>query len=183
MILTKTSVLQSNSEVINLVKKILSFDETKELVSNLIVKFAPELKDVINSENANLFISKLLANNDFQWLLEDFLVRGIFGSQSDLSNFSFENAIKSWLSDSNNNSAIIQKISSLVKSLVKDENSLRFISDILYSQISKLSGMTNDISKDEFAKLFSSISDSLIDQKDIETASNDILKKTIWWCF
>ncbi|WP_331696942.1 multifunctional lipase MilA [Mycoplasmopsis agalactiae] len=177
MILTKTSVLQSNSEVINLVKKILSFDETKELVSNLIVKFAPELKDVINSENANLFISKLLANNDFQWLLEDFLVRGIFGSQSDLSNFSFENAIKSWLSDTNNNSAIIQKISSLVKSLVKDEKSLRFISDILYSQISKLPGITNDISKEEFTKLFSIISDSSIDQKDVETASNDILKK------
>ncbi|WP_429994788.1 hypothetical protein, partial [Mycoplasmopsis bovis] len=50
LVLTKTSILKNNSEVINLVKKVLSLDETKELVSNLIAKYVPELKDVINSE-------------------------------------------------------------------------------------------------------------------------------------
>ncbi|WP_430003844.1 hypothetical protein, partial [Mycoplasmopsis bovis] len=85
LVLTKTSILKDNSEVINLVKKVLSLDETKELVSNLIAKYVPELKDVINSESANLFITKLLSNSDFQWILEDFLVKGIFGSSNDLT--------------------------------------------------------------------------------------------------
>ncbi|UOE63478.1 SGNH/GDSL hydrolase family protein [Mycoplasmopsis bovis] len=179
LILTKTSILKDNSEVINLVKKILSLDETKELVSNLIAKYVPELKDVINSESANLFITKLLSNSDFQWILEDFLVRGIFGSSNDLSNFSFENALKSWVADSNHNSAIVEKFGSLVKSLVKDKTSLEFISNIIYGQLSKLNGMTTDVSKDEFVKLFSNISDALIDEKDFETVSKDIFKKML----
>lgn len=179
LVLTKTSILKDNSEVINLVKKVLSLDETKELVSNLIAKYVPELKDVINSESANLFITKLLSNSDFQWILEDFLVRGIFGSSNDLSNFSFEKALKSWVADSNHNSAIVEKFGSLVKSLVKDKTSLEFISNIIYGQLSKLNGMTSDVSKDEFAKLFSNISDALIDEKDFETVSKDIFKKML----
>lgn len=179
LVLTKTSILKNNSEVINLVKKVLSLDETKELVSNLIAKYVPELKDVINSESANLFITKLLSNSDFQWILEDFLVKGIFGSSNDLSNFSFEKALKSWVADSNHNSAIVEKFGSLVKSLVKDEKSLEFISNIIYSQLSKLNGMTSNVSKDDFAKLFSNISDALIDEKDFETVSKDIFKKML----
>lgn len=179
LVLTKTSILKDNSEVINLVKKVLSLEETKELVSNLIAKYVPELKDVINSESANLFITKLLSNSDFQWILEDFLVRGIFGSSNDLSNFSFENALKSWVADSNHNSAIVEKFGSLVKSLVKDKQSLEFISNIIYSQLSKLNGMTSNVSKDDFAKLFSNISDALIDEKDFETVSKDIFKKML----
>ncbi len=179
LVLTKTSILKDNSEVINLVKKVLSLEETKELVSNLISKYVPELKDVINSESANLFITKLLSNSDFQWILEDFLVKGIFGSSNDLSNFSFEKALKSWVADSNHNSAIVEKFGSLVKSLVKDKTSLEFISNIIYGQLSKLNGMTSNVSKEDFAKLFSNISDALIDEKDFETVSKDIFKKML----
>ncbi len=44
LVLTKTSILKDNSEVINLVKKVLSLDETKELVSNLIAKYSARIK-------------------------------------------------------------------------------------------------------------------------------------------
>ncbi|WP_430003885.1 hypothetical protein, partial [Mycoplasmopsis bovis] len=91
----------------------------------------------------------------------------------------FEKALKSWGADSNHNSAIVEKFGSLVKSLVKDEKSLEFISTIIYSQLSKLNGMTSNVSKDDFAKLFSNISDTLIDEKDFETVSKDIFKKML----
>ncbi|WP_029513523.1 SGNH/GDSL hydrolase family protein [Mycoplasmopsis primatum] len=178
---------KSYSDITPLLNKIITFPEVQKLIKNILKQYAPSIEDTLTPSQISSLVSNIINNENFKFILKNFLINGVLGNNFNLFNFNINQALKDWISDENNNLQLSQKIALFLSEITKDKNFAKILGAYLYKLISSEPLLTKDINKEDLINLLQSLILSYndfeqilgISQQSIHVLLNDIAKNNL----
>ncbi|TQC51422.1 hypothetical protein E1I18_02455 [Mycoplasmopsis mucosicanis] len=172
-------VSDKNTDIFNnffeLLLKIADFDEVKEALDFEHKNWAKNFKNV-NRENVLNFAKHLLQSQSLRFLVKDFVQNALLNEHSKLDKITDINFLfKQWFSDAEHNKEISQKTIELLKDLVNSDDFVEIITDLIWSQLSTRTHLSDNITRDNIKSFVSDIFNTIKTKDDKDQLFNNIV--------
>ncbi|ADV34311.1 SGNH/GDSL hydrolase family protein [Mycoplasmopsis fermentans] len=169
-----------------LIKKVFEFPEAKDLFKKAMAKIPAQEAKNLNDRDVADIVSFVLDNNEFKDILQDFLVKGIFGDAITIEKLKdANNIIKSWLANKGSVDYIVLKASKFILDVSQQSSIKGILTSLIYEALSKERNLVKDIDQQEmenfigdFLTIIPSLDEEFRFIKDVLTKIFNELKAT-----
>ncbi len=151
---------KATTELINFAKEFINFDETGNILKNLLNSLGGKKGNVdISLDNVKELVNYLANDKDLQELSLSLLTNGFFSDKMSFIDFNdYDKLIKTWLSNSNVRSKVVKNVKNILNRAFA-KNSIRYTyATMIYKLMKNEQTLVKDINEKDLIAL---ISDSL----------------------